>query len=86
MLIKQIHQKNVIFAIIGILKKLVLSMSHIFAMVVMMQKAMSFNDFVIVYVKRSAYRIRFWYMSTDDAISKMNNSSLINKKGENFFY
>ena len=35
MLIKQMHQKNVIFAIIGILKILVLSMSHIFAMTVM---------------------------------------------------
>ena len=35
MLIKQMHQKNVIFAIIGILKTLVLSMSSIFAMVIM---------------------------------------------------
>ena len=37
MLIKQMHQNNVIFVIIGILKILVLSlsMSHIFAMVVM---------------------------------------------------
>ena len=35
MLIKQMHQKNMIFVTIGILKILVLSMSHIFAMVVM---------------------------------------------------
>ena len=35
MLIKQMHQKNVIFVIIGILKTLVLSMSSIFAMVIM---------------------------------------------------
>ena len=35
MLIKQIYQKNIIFAIIGILKILILSMNHIFAMVVM---------------------------------------------------
>ena len=35
MLIKQMHQKNVIFVIIGILKILVLSVSHIFAMAVM---------------------------------------------------
>ena len=47
----------------------------------LMQKAMSFNDIAIVYVKGSAYRIRFWYMSKDDAISIMNNSSLIDKKG-----
>ena len=47
----------------------------------LMQKAMSFNDVAIVYVKRSAYRIHFWYMSKDDAISIMNNSNLIDKKG-----
>ena len=34
MLIKQICQKNVIFATTGILKILVLSINHIFAMVV----------------------------------------------------
>ena len=41
------------------------------------QKAMSFNDIAAIYVKRSAYRIHFWYMSKDDAISIMNNSNLI---------
>ena len=45
------------------------------------QKAMSFNDVAIIYVKASAYRIHFWYMSKDDAISIMKNSNLINKKG-----
>ena len=29
----------------------------------LMQKAMSFNDVAIVYVKGSAYRIHFWYMT-----------------------
>ena len=29
----------------------------------LMQKAMSFNDAAIVYVKGSAYRIHFWYMA-----------------------
>ena len=38
----------------------------------LMQKAMSFNMVAIVYVKRSAYRINFWYMSKDDAINMMN--------------
>ena len=47
----------------------------------LIQKAMNFNDFAIVYVKESASRIHFWYRSKDDAISVMNNSSLINKKG-----
>ena len=47
----------------------------------LMQKAISFNDVAIVYVKGSAYRIRFWYMSKDDAISIMSNSNLADKKG-----
>ena len=46
-----------------------------------MQKAVSFNDLTIVYVKGSAYRIHFWYTSKDDAINTMNNSSLIDKMG-----
>ena len=29
----------------------------------LMQKAVSFNNIPIVYVKGSAHRIRFWYMS-----------------------
>ena len=52
----------------------------------LMQKAMSFNDVAIVYVKGSAYRIHFWYMSKDDAISIMSNSNLIDKKSVIFFY
>ena len=46
-----------------------------------MQKAMSFNDAAIVYVKESAYRIDFWYISKDDAINIMSNSNLVDKKG-----
>ena len=41
-----------------------------------MQKAV-----VIVYVKRHAYRIHFWYMSKDHAISIINNPNLIDKMG-----
>ena len=47
----------------------------------LMQKAMSFNDAALFYVKGSACRIHFWYISKDDAISIFNNSSLIDKKG-----
>ena len=47
----------------------------------LMQKAMSFNHVAIVYIKGNAYRIHFWYMSKDDAISIMKNSNLLNKKG-----
>ena len=46
-----------------------------------MQKAVSFNNIAIVYVKSSTYRIHFWYISKDDAINIMNNSSLIDKMG-----
>ena len=52
-----------------------------------MQKAMSFTNVAIVYVKGSAYKINFWYMSKDVAISIMNNSNLVDKKGVcNSFY
>ena len=47
----------------------------------LMQKATSFNDVAIIYVRGSAYRIQFWYMSKDDTISIMNNSNLVDKKG-----
>ena len=47
----------------------------------LMQKAISFNDIAIVFVKGNDYRIHFWYMSKDDAISIMHNSNLIDKKG-----
>ena len=46
----------------------------------LMQKAMSFNDVAIVFLKGNDYRIHFWYMSKDDAISIMHNSNLIDKK------
>ena len=39
-------------------------------------------DAAIVYVKGSAYRIHFWYMSKDDAIRIMNNSNSIDRKGD----
>ena len=45
----------------------------------LVQKAMSFNNAPIVYVKGSAYRIHFWYMSNDDAINIINGSKLIDK-------
>ena len=47
----------------------------------LMQKAMSFNNVAILYVKGSAYRIDFWYMSKDDAINIMNGSNLVDKRG-----
>ena len=46
----------------------------------LMQNAMSFNNVVIVYVKGSAYRIHFCYMSKDDVINIMNGSNLVDKR------
>ena len=46
----------------------------------LMQKAVSFNNIAIVYVKGNAYRINFRYMSKDDAINIMNGSNLVYKK------
>ena len=47
----------------------------------MSMKAISINNLAIVYSKGNAYRINFWNMSKDDAIIKMHNSNLIDKKG-----
>ena len=47
----------------------------------LMQKAIGFNNVAIVYVKRNACRINFWYMSKDDTIKIMNIFSLIDKMG-----
>ena len=37
----------------------------------LMQKAMSFNNIAVVYVKGNAYRSNFWHMSKNDAINIM---------------
>ena len=42
----------------------------------LMQKTINFNDIVIVSIKGNDYRIPFWYMSQDNAINIMQNSSL----------
>ena len=52
----------------------------------LMQKAISFDDVAIVSIKGNDYRVHFWYMSKDDAISIMHNSNWIDKKAHcNFF-
>ena len=43
----------------------------------LMQKVTSFNNVGIVYVKESAYRIKFWHMSKDDVIIIMNGSNFL---------
>ena len=51
----------------------------------LMQKAMNFNNVTIVSMKGNDYRTHFWYMSKDDAITIMNNSSLNEKTGVLYF-
>ena len=46
-----------------------------------MKKFMGFNNIAIVYIKKNAYRIHFWYTSKDDAINIMKGSNLIDKRG-----
>ena len=82
MLIKQVHQKNVIFVTIGIkdigfnYEPYLCNGCHD-----LMQKAMNFNNVAFVYVKGSACRIRFWDMSKDDAINIIYGSNLTDKSG-----
>ena len=53
----------------------------------LMQKAMSFNNVAVVYVKGSAYRINFWYISKNYALKIMSGSNLVYKRCfMNFFY
>ena len=77
---KQICQKNVIFVTIGILKTwlswFICNSCH-----GLMQKAISFHNVAILYVKGSACRIYFRHMSQDDAIDLMNGFNLVNKMG-----
>ena len=46
-----------------------------------MQKAMTFNNIAIAYIKGNAYRINFWYLSKDKAINIINGSILLDKRG-----
>ena len=78
------HQKNTIFAIIGIFhwQLYVCNGCHH-----LKRNVTNSNDVAIVSVKWSDYRIHFWYLSKDDAISIMKNSDL-NEKVDyyNFFF
>ena len=56
----------------------VFNMNHIFCNDChdLMQKAITVNDVAVVFVKRTDYRIHFWYMNKDNAINIMKNSNL----------
>ena len=44
-------------------------------------KSYELYNIAVVYIKGSAYRILFWYMSKDDEIKIMNGSNLVHKRG-----
>ena len=47
----------------------------------LMEKAMSFKNVAVVYVKRNAYRIHFSYRNKDDTTIIMNGSNLTDERG-----
>ena len=79
------HQKSVVFVIIGIFyinyEPYLCNGCHD-----LMQKAINFNDVAIASIKGNDYRIHFWYIGKDDAISIMNNSNLNEKTGSLYFF
>ena len=82
-LIKQIYQKNLSFVTIGFFKDIGFKYEPYLCNGChdLKQKAMSFNNAAVAYVKGNAYRINFWYMSKDDTINIMNGSNLVEKRG-----
>ena len=63
-LIKQVHQKSVIFVIFGILKTSTLNMNHMFVSIARLN------------AKGVDYRFILWNMNKNDAINRLNNSKL----------
>ena len=85
-LIKQVHQKNECFVIIGILKILVISLNHRFVMVittvitmVIMITANILNNIAILNVKGVDYRYILWGTSKNEAVNILNNFLLEDK-------
>ena len=79
-LIEQINKKNVCFVIIGFFldKNFTYGTCLCDGCYNIMQKS---TDIAIVYVRKTAYRIYFMYLSKREAKNLMNNSNLIDKKG-----
>ena len=81
-LIKQVHQKNECFVIIGILKILVISLNHKFVMVitmVIMMTANILNNIAILNVKGVDYRCIQWSISRNEGANILNNFLLEDK-------
>ena len=80
-LTNEMYQKSVTFVTIGTfwVKNLNMRIS-VLGCHDLVQKAMNFTNVAIISVKGSHYRINFWYISKNDAINIMKNSSLHEKK------
>ena len=74
-LIKQVHQKNVCFVIIGIFKMLDLNSNRMFVIDFMMT-AYELKNIAILNVKSADFRCILWGISRDDAVHRLNNSVL----------
>ena len=82
MLIKQVHQKNVSFAIIGTLKMLDSNLNHMFVTNFCFDLSMAayeLKNIAIFNVKGVDFRFILWDISRDEAVNKLNNSALGNK-------
>ena len=81
-LIKQVHQKNVCFVIIGILKMLDLNLNRMFIINVTMYLLMTvyeLKDIAILNAKGVDYRCISWSISKTKAANILNNSVLEDK-------
>ena len=74
-LIKRVHQKNVCFVIIGILKMLDLNSNRMFVINVMMI-AYELKNIAILNIKSADFRCMLWGISRDDVVHRLNNSVL----------
>ena len=77
-LIKQVHQKNVCFVIIGILKMLDLNLNHMFVINVMIiwWLLMNKKNIAVLNVKGVDLRCILWGISRDEAVNRLNNFML----------
>ena len=79
-LIKQVHQKNVCFVIIGILKMLDLNLNYICNKCHdVLMTGYKLKNIAILNVKDADFRCILWGISRDEAVNRLNNSVLEDK-------
>ena len=78
-LIKQVNPKNLCFAIISILKMLVINFNSIFVMVAVSMMAYDLKKIAILNVKGVDYRCILWGNSRNEVVNRFKNSLLEDK-------